>query len=566
MIAGLLPLLDRDLRERAARKRTVVIRVLAAIGLYGILIVWLLEQESRYGMSSKFGGTEYLRILGSGGRLFEGMAVACLLAVMILMPALLAGAFTREKESGNLQLLIITGIKPWSLVFGKFAGALVGVLSLLALLLPAMGVAYSLGGLQLEAIAVAAWAIFLGTALTGSVTLACSARCHSTVGSFIASYIVLLVIIFTPPFLDEFRVLDLNTAQQFIFFPVYELNKLDDNLARAIWYGIPELLVAGIALVFARVSLASALTRTPQHYWRRLFVVLDAFFDRLNTLVGNIRFGRSDGEDLPTWHPVRWRERHRQLAGKWRSVVRIQLLLGVISAVVVFSASESDREDAVLVLSLILWGLMALWAISRGALAIGAERSRDCLDVLLTTPLSAQQIVRDKVSAVLRSTWLFLVPIAVLMTIPLASLGIERTGWERRGYDPVAQVLVIALIVIVFPRLFVWLGMFCGLMIRSGIRAVITGIVVMTAWVLLPVLVIIVVQELGIGGWRYRNMEWLLHGSPIVPLVIGPSGRWPHGMSGMGAVMIQGLVFGGAWLALRTWCMAGAERLLGRGR
>ena len=108
------PLLAKELLEGSARARTYWIRSVYALAMFAAFGVCHLVQLGQRGSSAGLG------MLGRGGELFDALIVAQLAGVWLVMPALCAGAFAREKERGTLVLLLLTPMTPWDLVLQKW--------------------------------------------------------------------------------------------------------------------------------------------------------------------------------------------------------------------------------------------------------------------------------------------------------------------------------------------------------------------------------------------------------------------------------------------------------------
>ncbi|MES2571543.1 MAG: hypothetical protein V4710_16000, partial [Verrucomicrobiota bacterium] len=96
-----LPLLVKELTERAARRRTYVIRVIFAAFLM-VVFGYLLS------VSAMRSGRGPLQVLGSGQWMFQALIVFQLFGIFFFLPAMTAGQLTLEKERDSLALLFLT--------------------------------------------------------------------------------------------------------------------------------------------------------------------------------------------------------------------------------------------------------------------------------------------------------------------------------------------------------------------------------------------------------------------------------------------------------------------------
>ena len=110
MSAFSLPLLAKELIERAARRRTYVMRVVFALGLYAFF--WG-ENRHRF-----LAATSPLAMLGQGERMFESLVEMLFVGIYLAVPAMLCGVVSQEKERDSLVLLLLTRLRPWQIVAG----------------------------------------------------------------------------------------------------------------------------------------------------------------------------------------------------------------------------------------------------------------------------------------------------------------------------------------------------------------------------------------------------------------------------------------------------------------
>src|SRR5260221_2972503 len=134
-----LPLLGKELIEQAARKRTYVIR-----GLYAALLFF--SSYLFFYEIMQVGSASPLAVLGRGREMYATLVGLQFAGVYLFMPAMTCGVLTQEKERASLQLLFLTRLGPWTILFEKLLGRVVPMLGFLLLSLPMLGIAYMLGG------------------------------------------------------------------------------------------------------------------------------------------------------------------------------------------------------------------------------------------------------------------------------------------------------------------------------------------------------------------------------------------------------------------------------------
>src|SRR5258708_1218570 len=189
-----LPLLAKELTEQAARRRTFVIRVVYATLLFLMASLFFYQTLS-------VAPTSPLAVLGPAKEMFPTSVALQFAGIYLFMPAMPSGVITQEKERASLQLLFLTRLGPWTILFEKLLGRLVPMGCFLLLSLPLLGFAYTLGGVSREMLWKGAWMLSLATIQMGTLALLCSAFFRTTVGAFMASYVIAFMMFFGPYFL-----------------------------------------------------------------------------------------------------------------------------------------------------------------------------------------------------------------------------------------------------------------------------------------------------------------------------------------------------------------------------
>src|SRR5690606_25448372 len=116
----------------------------------------------------------------------------------------------------------------------------------------------------------------------------------------------------------------------------------------------------------------------------------------------------------------------------------------------------------------LLWLIATLILAAQSTGLIGSERSRQTLDVLLTTPLTSETIVREK----LAGTWRLM----RVLWVPLATVYLFQFWWICFVVDGDMSNLLYPVVggglaMLIYPPLIVWLGFYAGLRSRSQAQA-----------------------------------------------------------------------------------------------
>src|SRR6516165_7193237 len=171
-----LPLLAKELLEQAARKRTYIVRAVYAALLFSSAYLFFYE-------TLQVGVASPLAVLGRGREMLRTLIGLQFAGIYAVMPAITCGVLTQEKERASLQLLFLTRLGPWTILFEKLLSRVVPMLGFLLLSLPLLAFAYTLGGVSLESLGAGVWMLLLAMIQMGTLALACSAWFRSTGGA-----------------------------------------------------------------------------------------------------------------------------------------------------------------------------------------------------------------------------------------------------------------------------------------------------------------------------------------------------------------------------------------------
>ncbi len=367
------PLLIKELSELAYRRRTYVVRFVytAILFVCGLLILY-----GRGGVSA-----DPTQRLGEGQVMFQQLVWLQFAGIFMFLPAMSAGAFTNEKERDTLTLLLLTTMPPWTILAQKFLARVIPMLCFVILSFPLMAVAYSYGGVTTENLYGAMVLLTFAVLQVCAITLMCSAFCRTTVESFIASYLILLV-----------------SNSCFPIFTPLPLWKTDGDGAGVL---VAQLFLVAFstvaALAAARVFLLSRAFVPPRNILLELFQGLDRLFNDVNVVTGGVVLVH-DGSIFPDKNPIAWRETSKKSLGTFRYLFRV---LVVLELPILFVAqqlrlSAIQNTSAVSILLYGLWIIAVAMTCIHASSVVSAERSRQTLDSLLTTPITGRVMMIEK--------------------------------------------------------------------------------------------------------------------------------------------------------------------------
>ena len=185
-----LPLLRRELTELSARRRTWVLRTFAAVAMLGWAFWSVMNLLRTYAGPTVYTGQLDPQMLGIGIQIFPAMGNLLFSTVMLLMPSLICGSITIEKERNTLGTLFVTRLSPLTIVLEKLGSRLLPMLTFLVLTFPVLAWIYTLGGIGNTLLLGTLWLLIWECVLFASIGLVCSAWFSTTVSAFVASYVL----------------------------------------------------------------------------------------------------------------------------------------------------------------------------------------------------------------------------------------------------------------------------------------------------------------------------------------------------------------------------------------
>jgi ABC-type transport system involved in multi-copper enzyme maturation permease subunit len=383
---------------------------------------------------------------------------------------MMCGAIAGEKERGSLSLLLLTPLTPGEIILQKYLGGLVPMFSFLLLSLPLGGLAYSLGGVSADDLLAAAIGLVLAALWVGAVSLYASVWCRSVVGAYLLACALAAVTI------------PLGIAIAFS--------------ARIGISRLPSAPRTGMCVIALGITFAALLAARGQLIRRaflptgpplsRIFGRLDGLATRANRALAR-RFARDDTM-LPDRHPIVWLEATRSVLAQPAQVVRFAVLLVcVLVPIGLFVAFTSEYAEAAVVrlerLLAVFGSLVVLGVTMLGASAFAAERANQTLDVLLSTPLTAAQMMGQKASVMHRLVFAGLIPLVSLMAITAGSRLVRDQGATAETF--IFILATVGSYLINVPLVW-WLALRLSIRVRGRLPAMMWALGGVFAFVALP--------------------------------------------------------------------------------
>lgn len=409
------PLLVKELIESASRKRTYWTRSAYAVVVFGAFAVLYLQQAAQYRDLGQMG------MLGRGGGIFDSLVWLQMTGVLLVMPALSAGAFAREKERGSLVLLLLTPMTRWDLVLQKWLSRQIEMACYVLSAMPLIVITYAYGGYTTAHFWTGIGALFGVSMQIGALALLMSAWCRTTVSALVATYVTMVLL----------HGIDVAGDSLLMGSSIPSLSALDllrhDHDHEAWSTLLPMLVTVPGLLLMTRLVLTRRALTTSGTNWLHTYM---RWFDRT---LGRVAVRRAATvHALPGEDPVAWRERSRRALTSWPSLLRMLLPIEilVVSAIATIGLSCDERTASKLLILLfsVLLGMAVLALLVLGACLFANERTGQTLEVLLTTPLSPKDMVAQKMRGLENIFWALLIVlvtavVAMFVALPMAGAG-----------------------------------------------------------------------------------------------------------------------------------------------
>jgi ABC-type transport system involved in multi-copper enzyme maturation permease subunit len=579
-------LTSKEFLEQSSRRRTYIMRtVYALLVMFGawMLSYDLLRRVHSMGMDA----------LGEGRNLFTSFTAIQFIGIYLFTPAMTCSLLTSEKERDTLSLLMLTRLDPWGMILGKLISRVIPMMLFAGLSMPLCAFAYSLGGVDQTMIAVAIYTMCLTILQCAALGVMCSAIFRTTVGAFIASYILGFLLLFGLPMLDEwlrfsqplgrflakmfgdrpflgFR----NRDFPFMFMAPYFVIEYAWRTTHSFWYrvmqSLPIVVLIVTMLYVARFCVIRRAFAPPKNLLLGLFRWVDEIFVKANDRFAKGVLISSSDDRLPDDKPVAWRETNKKALGTTRYLVRI--LVGLefpVAFVCAVAVADSSRPtDPLSFLLILVWVVSLLLLAVSGSCLVSGERSKQTIDVLLTTPLSNQQILRQKYTGVRRLMLVLWVP---FLTIYIFQFWLKwsipeltRHGYNIRSghsHETIVFIYIISCLVTTFIyfHFIALVSMLIGLRVRSQAKAIFATLGTLVAWCVLPLAGVFLLERFAQTDRETIEYALLMSPASMIPMTEFQGYGRP-----LVALAINSLIYGSITLVLYWYLLIAPHGLLNR--
>lgn len=185
------PVMLKELRGQMRGWRAFVVLTVYLLLLSCVTIALYLAVYTTY---SAAGVGSVLIGVRVGRTLFSGIVLLELLLMCFIAPAFTVGAISGERERLTYDLLVITLLRPRSIVAGKLGAALAYAVLLILAALPLQSLAFVLGGVSPMELFIALGGLLVTALISASLGLFFSSLVRSTLLSTVLSYTVILFV------------------------------------------------------------------------------------------------------------------------------------------------------------------------------------------------------------------------------------------------------------------------------------------------------------------------------------------------------------------------------------
>lgn len=504
----MLPLVQRELRiaarQRALYRNRLLLGIVVVLFGSGVLLFANPNHPAK-----------------SGGA-FVLFSILALILCLIEGVRRTADAISEEKRAGTLGFLFLTDLRGWDIVLGKFAGAMVRSVNVLLAFVPILSVTLLAGGTTLGDF----WrtVLVLVVLLCFSLALCLFVSALSRERSLSAAVAILLALALLP------------FIASWIVAGAFRLTE---------WQWIR--MISPVALLLQ--AWESYYLPAPHYYWRAIlgFGAASAVFLSLASLILP-RVWQEKPRKTKVKRSVRTkraeaRRRSRQLdqnpilwvaynAGQARGFrILFFSLVAVFAGVKVYVLVNFGGEGVLLdVLALITMALLLhVYIASQSSMNLAEAKRNGALELLLSTPLKVQEILRGQVLALKE---MFLVP--ALVVVAWFLFVALQIAWFDEG--------TISMFVLVFLLHFVvgicataavgmWMGMSSTTPNRALFKTLLIGVLLPNPWffcgmvppVIVPLVLAVVAKERVVQKFRRYVAERYLQAPGFILAPVPPA-------------------------------------------
>lgn len=423
------------------------------------------------------------QVTAAGRKFFQSLSNTNLFFISLFAVTLFSSAITEEKEIDSLNLLLMTGIGPFSMIISKSSSKMLVAIMLILAQFPFTLLAITMGGISLNQILSVYLTLICYTVLVANAALFFSVICSKSAQAATLTFIFLLLINFLAPLWQytEFLCPFIRTNE--ILTTGFSGNPVDNP---QIWGSLL------VSLFFFGLSIS-----------------LFNFFSRKNTGTSSIRFPGTTKKSRfrlfkisRVWRePIIWKEFNFCTGGLFAMTVLIILVLMIIGTVFFlgyyFDGRIPSRQDTG-------WWFIAMALILifvEGVYISASLFSKEIWDkthpILLLLPMSIKQIAYRKIAGGL----IVILPNILLLAIGVICLGDKIYPKSTESFLFFAATCLYALAAVIF---YYHLVTFFSLFVKYGSFAI-AGLAFYLLQLVFSIPMMILPAMMGLfgfyGGW-----------------------------------------------------------------
>jgi ABC-2 type transport system permease protein len=181
------PIVAKEYRSRMRTWRSpvaMIVYILLLGGLGYIVFSAIASTNGFAGQSANY-----------GQQLFTFLVMFQMLLLTFITPALTAGAISSERERQTIDLLFVTRMPPFSIIWGKLLASMSFVVLLLILSVPIFSLVFLFGGIELDQVAYAFLVTVVAALTLGLMGIAFSTWLRRTLAATVAAYAAAFVLL-----------------------------------------------------------------------------------------------------------------------------------------------------------------------------------------------------------------------------------------------------------------------------------------------------------------------------------------------------------------------------------
>jgi hypothetical protein len=251
------------------------------------------------------------------------------------------------------------------------------------------------------------------------------------------------------------------------------------------------------------------------------------------------------------------------------NVLAFAIIFGVIVLIVLAASIMLDPRSggAFVVVVGGLWILALLTVPIQSANAVASERMSERLGAILTTPLTAREILDEWLGPIRRWIQFLTRPLIVVFVVEAIVKFFTQESRDSRWMNLALYMGISLLTVWIYPALVQWTCFWIGLRIRNQIRALMTSLLLVVGWCIIPLVASSFLFQTGLlfSEWNEQPLRFV---SPVTVIgtaeALGKTADNPVTSDMVVMAFVQlGMAAALTWWVRRI-CLARADQYLGR--